>query len=490
MTALQYFILGCLIVLGTVIVAIVAVIIANVAKNKPSSSSEVDIVMHDIDTAKVSANLASAIQIPSISLSSTNSNSQPFLQFHSFLKSTYPAIFDRAEVTLVNGYSIVIKIEGSDSSLLPGCYISHMDVVPAPAEGWSQPPFSGAIVDDIIYGRGTLDMKGQLIASLEAFDYLLGTGFEPARGLYFCFGHDEETNGSKGTGKIVEHLLSHGVTLEYVIDEGGIILDGTQLGVTKPLAMIGTCEKGYMDIQLSATVAGGHASTPDNSSAIAQVAHAIVKLNKSPMKAYISTPIDEMITQLSPHMKGEYKLLFSNVPIFRRGIVSDMTKISTMTNALVRTTFAPTQACGAEAANVLPRTATATINARINIGQTSDDVLAYVQKVVGKNIQVTNLMEPIEPTPCSSTTSDAYANLVKSIQQSYSGFIPAPYPFVAGTDAKYYYPLTNNIYRFAPFIVDEVGRYGMHAVDECITVTNYTTGIQFYINHMLNSLSK
>ncbi len=365
-----------------------------------------------------------------------------------------------------------------------------MDVVPAPAEGWSQPPFSGAIVDNTIYGRGTLDMKGQLIASLEAFDYLLSTGFSPARSLYFCFGHDEETNGSKGAGLIVEHLLDQGVKLEYVIDEGGIILDGTQIGVTSPLAMIGTCEKGYMDIGLSATVAGGHASTPDNKSAIAQIAKAIVKLNNKPMEPYYSEPVAEMIAKLSPHMKGEFKYMFSNMPIFGKAMLGDFARISTMTNALVRTTFAPTQASGAEAANVLPRTATATINARINIGQTSCDVLKYVQKVVGKNIEVTNLMTPIEPTPCSSTTSEAYSNLTKAIGESYLGFVSAPYPFVAGTDAKYYYPLTNNIYRFAPFIVDEVGRYGMHAVDECITVDNYTTGIQFYINHMLHSLSK
>lgn len=489
MTTLQYVCLALICAIAIPLVIIALVTVRRFAKNKPTHNNSVETVVHNIDVDKASSNLSGAIQIPTLSLSPTNSNREPFVQFHNFLKNTYPAIFDRATVTMINELSMVIHIEGSDSSLLPGCYISHMDVVPAPAEGWSQPPFGGAIVDNTIYGRGTLDMKGQLIASLEAFDYLLGTGFVPKRGLYFCFGHDEETNGSQGAGLIVEHLLDKGVKLEYVIDEGGIILDGTQLAVNKPLAMIGTCEKGYMDIELSATVAGGHASTPDNSSAIAQISKAIVKLNNSPMKPYYSEPVDEMIQQLSPHMKGGFGYVFSNMPIFGKAMLGDLTRISTMTNALVRTTFAPTQAKGAEAANVLPRTATATINARINIGQTSDDVLQYVQKVVGKNIQVTNLMTPIEPTPCSSTTSDAYNNLTKAISESYPGFVSAPYPFVAGTDAKYYYPLTNNIYRFAPFIVDEVGRYGMHAVDECITVDNYTTGIQFYINHMLHSLS-
>ncbi len=120
MTTLQYICIAiiCAIVLPTVIIAIYTVV--RYAKNKPATTDKQQLVVHNIDIDKVSRNLSQAIQIPTLSLSATNSNSEPFVQFHEFLKSTYPAIFDKATVTMVNQLSMVIHIEGSDSSLLSG----------------------------------------------------------------------------------------------------------------------------------------------------------------------------------------------------------------------------------------------------------------------------------------------------------------------------------------------------------------------------------
>ena len=69
-------------------------------------------------------------------------------------------------------------------------------VIPGSEDRWTQSPWSGAIVDGIIWGRGTLDDKSGVIGQMEAVTHLLARGFAPERAVYFSFGHDEEVGGS------------------------------------------------------------------------------------------------------------------------------------------------------------------------------------------------------------------------------------------------------------------------------------------------------
>jgi carboxypeptidase PM20D1 len=186
-------------------------------------------------------------------------------------------------------------------------------------------------------------------------------------------------------------------------------------------------------------------------------------------------------------MKFLYKFLFVN-----RDILSPLLKwalgiANPVTDSLLKTTFAPTQLKGADAPNVLPPEATATINCRINIGESSEKVLNHIKKVVGKNIEVSVLPGKNEPSPVSDIISDAYKTLTKTINEVFEDFLPAPYPFIAATDAKFYYNVSNNVYRFTPFLMSEDDRTRIHAINERQEINGLVKATQFFARFIENS---
>ena len=146
----------------------------------------------------------------------------------------------------------------------------------------------------------------------------------------------------------------------------------------------------------------------------------------------------------------------------------------------MRTTIAPTQAEGASTPNTLPGVAKGTVNCRINTGETVESTKKYIQKIVGKNVKISTLEGSIDPSPVSTVDSDAYKQLEKTISEVFSGYIVAPYPFIAASDAKHYYNLTNCVYRFTPFekTVEDANR--IHGLNERQDIKMLGQGTQFF----------
>lgn len=144
--------------------------------------------------------LADAIRLETVSQdagSDQETDPGPLRALHELLRKSFPRAHERLEVTQVNTYSLLYKWEGSDKSLKPIMLCAHLDVVPAPGE-WEQPPFSGNIVDGVVWGRGAIDNKHNVVGELAAVEELLKGGFEPRRTVYVAFGHDEEISGFQG----------------------------------------------------------------------------------------------------------------------------------------------------------------------------------------------------------------------------------------------------------------------------------------------------
>ena len=123
----------------------------------------------EFDKDLIARHLSEAVQIPTVSMvGEFEGVDQPFYDYHAWLEKTYPLVHKTAQKTVINNYSLVYRFKGKDSSLLPGAFLAHQDVVPAPREGWDYEPFGGTIDDGFIWGRGTQDMKGTMISLLEA----------------------------------------------------------------------------------------------------------------------------------------------------------------------------------------------------------------------------------------------------------------------------------------------------------------------------------
>src|SRR5262249_50686402 len=166
--------------------------------------------------------------------------------------------------------------------------MAHQDVVPiAPGteKDWLHEPFGGAIADGYVWGRGSWDDKGNLLAVLEALEQLVAAGFSPRRTVMLASGHDEETGGARGAQAIAALLKARGVGLEFVIDEGSLITDGAGRGVPGALALIGVAEKGAVTLSLTAETTPGHSSMPPRVSAIGALSAALSRLESNPMPA-------------------------------------------------------------------------------------------------------------------------------------------------------------------------------------------------------------
>jgi len=437
--------------------------------------------------------MALAIQIPTVSNEHPEEfDSAAFYRFRTFVKDTYPLTDSLLDVTYINDFSMIFKWQGSENSLKPIILMGHLDVVPVAEENkvsWSAAPFGGEIKDGFIWGRGAIDDKISVIGNLEAIELLLKEGFNPKRTIYLCIGHDEEVGGLQGAVAIVEHLQALNVEAEFVIDEGFAILQGLVPGITEDIALIGTAEKGFITLELSVNMAGGHSSMPTKETAIDVLARAIVKLKENPFPGELSLPVQEFMTYAGPEMSFMPKLVFANSGIFKPLILSSYQETPSG-NALVRTTTSPTIINAGIKDNIIPYQASASVNFRIIPGTSIAGVRERVIGIINDDrIKIKEGAFSSEAPKASSSQSFGYEMINTSIKQIFPKFITAPNLVVGATDSRHYYPLSKDVYRFTPFYLNNENITSFHGINERIPVDDFENAVRFYVRLIKNSTS-
>lgn len=436
----------------------------------------------ELNEEQVVDRMAGAIRFRTISHDDrSNFDADEFLAFHDYLRKSFPRVFERDEPTLINGYSLLFHIEGSDPSLKPIMLMGHMDVVPVDAvtlAEWTHDPFGGEVVDGEIWGRGAIDDKLSVMSFLEAVEALLRDGFEPKRSLYLSFGHDEEVGGMDGAQAVAEYLQQRGVELEFVVDEGGVVLDGVIESVNRPVALIGVAEKGYLNLRLRVDAPGGHSSQPPPQSGLGILSRAIVKLEENPFPAEL-THIRNTFDAIAPNAPFAYRLAMANTWLFGPMLKSALLK-DKATAASMRTTTAATMASGSSKSNILPTRAEAVVNFRILPGETAELVRERVIDIIDdERVQV--IMETnINPSPVSPTDSMGYELLAQTIRGFDNDVLVAPNLLSGGTDARYFYAVSPNVYRFVMIRATLDTLEIVHGIDERVAVEDYLTAIRFY----------
>lgn len=444
----------------------------------------------DIDKDGAARRLGEAVRLRTISSRDDPAlNTDQFQQLQALLQARYPKAHAVMKRELVGDLSLLYTWPGSDPGARPIVVMAHQDVVPvAPGtdKDWTVAPFSGALQDGFVWGRGSWDNKGNLIAQMEALEMLAAAGFQPRRTIHLVAGADEEVGGLRGAKRIAALLKERNVRVEFVIDEGLLITDGILPGLRQPAAIVGVAEKGYMSVVLRLNGKPGHASMPPppGQSAIGMMSAALKRIDDEQLPAAIRGVAGEMFATVAPEMDGFLRVALSNLWLFGP-IVQKQLEAGPSTNALLRTTTALTITQAGNKENVLPGQAEATINFRLlpgdTIAQVTERVRSQVQQVTGGgNFELFVLPGANEATKVSSTDSAAYRLLNRTVREVFPGTLVAPGLYIAGSDSVHFVDISEHVFRFSPIRARPEDLSRFHGTNERISLDNLADLIRFY----------
>ena len=447
-----------------------------------------------VDVAGASARLGAAVRFKTIaSPTDVDANAAEFTGLHALLQSSFPKAHAVMKREVIGGYGLLYTWPGSDPKAPPIALMAHQDVVPiAPGtEGdWQQPPFSGAVTGSFVWGRGAWDDKGNLMSMMEAVEMLAASGFTPRQTLYLVFGHDEELGGQRGAKQVAGLFKQRGVQLQFIVDEGLLITEGVLKGLDKPAALVGVAEKGYLTLQLTASATPGHSSMPPpqpEASAIGMLAAGMARLDDKQMPLAVRGLSQDMFESIAPEMSGLNRVFLSNLWLFKPVIETQLKKAAS-TSAMMRTTTALTVVNAGNADNVLPGRANALVNFRLAPGDSSDQVVEHVGKVLANPaIKVEKAAGFSEASRVAATDAPGFRLINQTLRQLHGDVVVAPGLMLGATDSRHFESVADNIYKFSPVRAGTEDLKRFHGTNERISSVNYTELIQFYYQLLRNA---
>lgn len=444
------------------------------------------------DLSDAVARLAAAIRLPTVSHGpEATATPNPFPAFHQLLATSFPLTHARLQREVISEGSLLYTWQGSDASLPPLLLTAHMDTVPVEpgTEGkWQHAPFSGDIADGYVWGRGTMDMKHGVMATLEGVEHLLAQGYVPRRTILIAFGHDEEIGGTQGAARITALLEQRHIRPWFSLDEGLVIINGFIAGAQRPIAQIGLAEKGMLSLALTAKAEGGHSSMPPALTAVGRVSRAVARLEEQPLPATLTGPGGAGIRAMAPALPLASRVVIANSWLLEPLLLRQL-EGAPATNALIRTTTAPTMISGGVKENVLPAEARAIVNFRLAPGDTPDSVLAHVRKVIDDPaIEIASYDSAgVAASAVADQTSPGFRLIADAARKVEPAALVTPGLVVGATDSRYYGRISGAAFRFLPvhFTPQDVPR--VHGTDERISIADYGGMINFYIELIRSS---
>lgn len=458
------------------VAALAAIVVVNAVRLVDRAEPVAAVAPRAVDSGTLAEILAGAIRIPTISETAGGPPPETLAALRAHLEATFPLAFGGLARELRADGTLVLRWPGSDASLAPIVLLAHQDVVPVPAASlaaWSRPPFAGEIAGGFVWGRGALDDKGSLVTILAAVEALAGERFAPKRSVWIVLGPDEEVGGA-GQRAFAAELAAQGVRPALVLDEGMPIGRGLTPGVAGPVALVGVAEKGYASFELVARGEGGHSSMPPRESAISILAAALTRLTAAPLPARPDAPIWSTLAAVAPAADFRTRLVLANLWLFRP-LVERQLAATPSSDAMLRTTLAPTMLAAGVKENVLAPEARAVVNLRILPGDRRDALEAEIRRrVADERVAIGPTPEGIgdPPSPVSAADGWGFRTVARSVREVVPEAVVAPGLMVGATDARHYAGVSDQVFRFAPIELgpDDVPRF--HGVDERISIEN------------------
>lgn len=334
--------------------------------------------------------------------------------------------------------NVIARLPGADPSRGALLVHGHLDVVPADAAEWSVHPFSGAVEDGYLWGRGAVDMKDMVAMTLAVARQFRRDGVVPPRDIIFAFVADEEAGGSYGANWLVDNQpdLFEGAT-EAISEVGGFsvtVKDDVRA------YLIETAEKGIRWLTLRVRGTAGHGSMIHRDNAVTKLAAAVGRLGQHRFPIVLTDSVRDFLAGVTELTGME----FPEDDI--EGAIGKLGSLARMIGATLRDTANPTMLTAGYKANVIPSAAEAVVDCRILPGR-EEAFEREIAEILGPDIEREWISLPSVETTFDGALVDA---MTASLTAEDPGAKVLPYMLSAGTDAKAFQRLGIRCFGFAP----------------------------------------
>jgi acetylornithine deacetylase/succinyl-diaminopimelate desuccinylase-like protein len=379
--------------------------------------------------------------------------------------------------------NVVVRLPGADRERGALLIHGHLDVVPAEAADWSVHPFSGAVSDGYVWGRGAVDMKDMCGMMLAVARHFKRANITPPRDLVFAFVADEEHGGKYGAQWLVANRpdLFAGVT-EAIGEVGGFSVTlPCKDGGERRLYLIETAEKGLLWMRLTARGRAGHGSMVHDDNAVTAIAEAVATLGRHEFPLVLTDTVAQFLVAVGE----ETGYGFDPDSPDLEGAVAKLGPIARLIGATLRDTANPTMLTAGYKANVIPATAEAVVDCRVLPGRQAA-FEREVDELIGPGIT----REWISELPSYETGFDG--RLVDAMNSAIIAVDPdartVPYMLSGGTDAKAFAHLGIRCFGFAPLRLPPELDFAalFHGVDERVPVDALQFGarvLEHFLTH-------
>ena len=408
-------------------------------------------------------------------------NEAEYKKFYQVISKSFPLLHSKAKHLVFGSGCFFYMIEGENpkKNIL---LMSHHDVVDG-GDGWDTDPFCATEKDGALWGRGTVDTKTPLFAELQAAEELLAEGYDfSGMNLYIGSSHNEEVSGD-GMVLAADYFRREGIRFDVILDEGGAITTGMIPGVSAKSAVVAVHEKGRHLYRCTVREnSQGHGGlNPSSGSPAASLSEFISQVNRSRIfKPSFAPEVKATFTRHAPYMSFPLNVVFGHFSLFSPIIKKIMAKIP-QAAAMISTgiTFTTLHAGSEETPHIKAKEAQANLFLRCVREETLHKELETVKKIAAKyGVEIEEIMRDYcEP---SSFDSPAFRTLEELLHENFPDVIVAPFLLTAGTDARRFTGLSDNILRFAPIDLNKQQFSSIHGKNENITIQNIGQCVLFY----------
>ena len=399
---------------------------------------------------------------------------EEFIKLRKVIKELFPTVSKQAEIKYFSDDCYFYKLSGTDDKRNV-MLMSHHDVVAAEGE-WKYPPFSGEIAEGCIWGRGSVDTKTPLFAEFSALEELLEEGWKPPCNIYLVSSHNEEIAGD-GVPQVLNYLEENHLKFEWILDEGGAVIDAPMSGIKCKCAMLAVHEKGRYTLKIKAIQQAGHGSLAKTvKTPVVRIAEFITQIEKKqPFLRKIHPELLAMFESLAPYMNLPMRMIFANMWCFSGLLKRLIPTLNAQAGSMLGTTcsFKNLQTtkegdCTAEA-----------FFRCVKEEDLKTDLETFQKLAKEYGVEIDKVIQDEYHCP-ADLKSEGYLFIKECVEHQFSYAACAPFILPAGTDARHFSELSDAVIRFAPIDINNQQYASVHNMNENIGTDAVVRAVEFY----------